>query len=271
MKHVSGDVGPGLLAFALVVGAVPARAQGAYVQVDYMKALPGMERAYVDLERDVWKPYHQALVDAGRRAGWALYAVRSPAGTAADHDFVTFNGYPSFAGMATPYAGDILAGLGVDKDPDTLEREAEATREVVREEIWQLVDRVPAREGEEPARYAVVNYMSVPAGGAADYLAVEQGIWRPVHEARVAEGQAAGWGLYEVRFPGGSEVGYSFVAVDFYAAFGDLEVPATPEVIEKAYPSIDATALAALGDRTNAVRQVVRTELWQLLEATAAQ
>jgi len=271
LKDISGDVGRGLMAFALVVGAVPALAQGAYVQVDYMKAVPGKEQAYVDLERGVWKPYHQALVDAGRRAGWSLYAVRSPAGTAADHDFVTFNGFVSFAGMETPYAGDILANLGVDKDPDTLEREAEATREVVREEIWQLIDQVSAREGAKPARYAVVNYMAVPAGGAADYLAVEQGIWKPVHEARVADGQAAGWGLYEVRFPGGTEIGYSFVAVDFYAAFTDLEIPATPEVIEKAYPNIDAAALGALGDRTNAVRQIVRTELWELVEATTAQ
>ena len=45
-------------------------------------------------------------------------------------------------------------------------------------------------------RYVTVDYMKVAPGGDDAYLQLEQKTWKPVHEARVKAGNAAGWYLY---------------------------------------------------------------------------
>ena len=42
-------------------------------------------------------------------------------------------------------------------------------------------------------RYVTVDYMKVAPGGDDGYLQLEQKTWKPVHEARVKAGNAAGW------------------------------------------------------------------------------
>jgi hypothetical protein len=263
-------IGCWLVAVALGVGAAPALAQGPYVQVDYMKVAPGRDDAYVALERDVWKPYHETLVKAGRRAAWRLYAVLSPAGSEVAYNYVTANVFERFADMEDPFATDVLAEVHPGKDMTTLFDEAAAVRDGVRSETWQLIDEVRAEGPPTPARYIMVNYMKVPVGGDADYLGVERELWKPLHESRVADGHAAGWALYALRFPSGAALDYNYATVDSYAEYGDLENPLTLEMVEKVHPGGQAT-FDAIGERTNEVRELVRTELWELLETTGAE
>lgn len=44
---------------------------------------------YVSMERQVFKPGHQALVDGGHREGWAMYELVSPIGTSVPYNFGT--------------------------------------------------------------------------------------------------------------------------------------------------------------------------------------
>lgn len=268
MKQAAISLGCRLLAIALGVGATPALAQSTYVQVDYMKVAPGKDQAYIDLERNIWKPYHQALIEAGRRVWWGLYGVRSPAGTEVDHNYATVNVYGKFADMEAPYAGDVLARVHAGKDVSTLANEALAARDLARSETWQLVDQVPAGGPATPAHYLLVNCMKVPVGGEAAYLALEQEMWKPIHQARVAGGHTTGWALYALRFPSGAALDCNYATVESYDAFGDLENPVTLDMIKKVHPNADATTLGAMGDRTNAARRIERAELWELLEST---
>jgi hypothetical protein len=257
-----------LLAVALAVVAGPALAQSTYVQVDYMKVAPGKDQAYVDLERNVWKPYHQALVDAGRRAGWELYAVRFPAGSEVDYNYATANVFGKFTDMETPFDADVLARVRPGKDLATLASEAQAARDLVRSEAWQLLDEVPAGGPAKLSRYIRVSYMKVPAGGEDAYIALERQMWKPIHAQRVADGHAAGWALYALRFPSGAGLDYNFATVESYDQFGQLENPITLEMFKRVHPNADPATLAAMADRTTAVRELVRSELWERLDST---
>ena len=68
----------GLVTAALVAGfalahPIPAAAQGqAIVTVDYMKAAPGQDEAYLQVEQKMWKPIDEAKVKAGNALGREL-------------------------------------------------------------------------------------------------------------------------------------------------------------------------------------------------------
>jgi len=257
-----------VLAMVLAVGVAPALAQGSYVQVDYMKVAPGKDQAYVDMERNVWKPYHQALVDAGQHAWWGLYGVRSPAGSEVGYSYATVNVFSKFTDMETPFSADVLRKVYPGKDISTFGNEALATRDLVRSETWQLIDQVPEGGLATPARYLLINCMRVPSGGAEAYLQLEREMWKPIHAARVADGYTAGWQLYGLRFPNRTAADCTFGTVESYNKFANLENPVTLDMIKKVHPNADAATIAAISDRTEAVRQLVQQQLWELIDST---
>lgn len=77
--------------FAFAQPATPPR----YVQIDYMKVEPGRGQQYVKLEQDIFKPIHQDRISKGTIESWAVYAVRYPAGTNREYDFVTATVFPN--------------------------------------------------------------------------------------------------------------------------------------------------------------------------------
>jgi len=256
------------LSLVLAIGVAPVLAQGSYVQVDYMKVAPGKGQAYVDMERNVWKPYHQALVDAGQHAWWGLYAVRSPTGTEVGYNYATVNVFSKFTDMEVLFSEDVLRKVHPGKDLAAIEDEALATRDLVRSEVWQLIDQVPEGGTSAPARYLLVNCMKVPQGGADAYVQLEREMWKPIHAASIADGHAASWQLYGRRFPSGTSLDCGFGTVDAFNHFADVENPVTLDLIKKVHPNADAATLAAISDRTSAVRQLFLQQLWELIDST---
>ena len=49
-----------------------------YARLSYMKVAPGQAESYVRMEREVWKPIHEARLRAGIITGWQLYRVEYP-------------------------------------------------------------------------------------------------------------------------------------------------------------------------------------------------
>ena len=63
--------------------------------------------------------------------------------------------------------------------------------------------------------FVVVNYMKVPPGGAAAYVALERDLYKASHQARVKDGKLKSWSLWQQWF-GGSEDPYSFITINTY-------------------------------------------------------
>jgi len=262
--------GPWLAVAALSLGALPAQAQNvAYLTMDYMHVAPAKVQAYLDLEQKTWKPFHQALVAAGKRLVWTLFEVQSPSGSQAPYNFVTVATYAKFADMADPYPSELVTKAFPGKDPNAIGAQAAAVRDLVRSETWRVLDNVHSDAKPWPRQYVVVNFMKVADDNVTDYLAYEQKVWKPIHTSRVADGLAEGWGLNGLRFPGGSSQPYNFATADWYDKFADLENPFTLAMAKKAYPGLDDAALESLLNRTGALREVVRSEVWHLVDTTA--
>lgn len=51
---------------------------------------------------------------------------------------------------------------------------------------------------------ALIDYMKVPEGGDAEYLKVEQEIWKSMHQEWVNQGKMTGWYLWSIPYPGGT-------------------------------------------------------------------
>jgi hypothetical protein len=113
-------------------------------------------------------------------------------------------------------------------------------------------------------KYALLEYMKIEPGKAAEYRKMEQEVWMPVHRERVKAKLIRGWQLYGVRYPGGVAREYDVVAVTFFDNFKDMENSAPPEVFAKANPNLKQ---AEFGARAAAVRKMVRTEVVALVDS----
>ncbi len=102
--------------------------------------------AYERMESRVFKAGHQALVDGGHRAGWAVYQLISPLGTSIPYNYVTVDFLTRLGPV--PMAEAMLAAhpdRDLDAMHDLLER-----REEVLSETWALVAATgPAAAGRD--------------------------------------------------------------------------------------------------------------------------
>jgi L-rhamnose mutarotase len=241
-----------------------------YVQVDYMKPAPGKTAEYIDVERKIWKPIHEARVKTGIIVSWSLYVVWYHPGENAEYSHVTINIYGDFNKMKDDYSTSVLQS-GHPKASaaqiDEMMARTNASREIVRSELWVLRESVAT---DKPAPYVQVNYMKVAPGQDEEYFKVEREIWKPIHQTAKAAGIRAGWGVYSLMYPGGTQVAYNFGTADFFDEFSDLAVNLSQELVQKAHPAATAEKWTAMLQRTIAAREHVRLELWELLDQVDA-
>ena len=123
-----------------VYGALAEPAKRIYI-VDYMKVEPGREQDYMEVETDWWKPVHAERIRNGSMHAWRLYKVRYPDGTQRDYDYVTVNVFDSFEDSERdPYP--LFDAVHPDIDVAEVERRTLAARNLVRGELWYLVDHL---------------------------------------------------------------------------------------------------------------------------------
>jgi hypothetical protein len=255
---------------ALLGGTNGAAAQNRpqVVTVEYMKVAPGQDDAYLQVEQKMWKPIHEARVKAGKAIAWYLYRVASPSGTLVDHNYVTVAVYNSFEATENPYPDDLLAKIVPAQSMTEFMRKTGASRELVRSEMWEgIADMfISSPLGSKPAPFLNVAFMKVPAGGESAYLEVEK-LWKKMHELRVKEGTLVSWGVYARILPEGSDYPYNFATTNAYARYKDLNGLDFQATFQKADLGMGANELA---ERTAKSRDLVRGEIWVLIDAVQA-
>ncbi len=111
-----------------------------YITVVRMKVKPGMEDKYVKMEKEIFKPYHEALINRGDMAYWGIWTTQPfKEGQAR---YIAVQGFGDVKTLTS--SGEIIPpeelNLGI-----TLEQVVELTqktRERVSLELWELVDSV---------------------------------------------------------------------------------------------------------------------------------
>jgi hypothetical protein len=241
--------------------SVPAR----FVVLDYMKVAPGKDDEYIRLEREVWKPFHQERVKNKRLVAWELYAVPYTADTRREYDYVTVNVYDSFA-ATDDQSGmeEMFRRVHAGKDVSRLLAQTWEARQVARAEIWRLLDQTaPGTASAAPSKYLRLDYMRSKPGG--NYVAVEQELWKPIHQERVRSGSLDRWSLFSLMLPGGTTYPYNYATVNSVSSLSALADPLPADLFRRVHPN---TPVTDIGNRTTAARDITRTELWVLVDAT---
>lgn len=111
-----------------------------YIMVNFMKVREGMNDAYVQAEKNDWKPVHQALADEGKRAGWGLWALAYPGGTRNTHDYVAVDSYSTYAQISAPGVLETFRKVHPNQEVTPMIQRVEKARELVREQLWELIE-----------------------------------------------------------------------------------------------------------------------------------
>jgi hypothetical protein len=125
---------------------------------------------------------------------------------------------------------------------------------------------VPAASTDtKAAKYFEVAYMKASPGKDADYLKIEQEMWKPLHQELIKQGMVRSWSLYGLQFPSGTAEKYDYVTVNAFDQFGQLENPYAnfDKALTKVHPGVKVDDFI---DRTEKARNLVRSEVWVLID-----
>lgn len=245
---------PALLLCTLSSARAQEVADGYWVAMDFARANTD---APISTEREVWMPFWQAMTDAGYRTSWSMYQVWYGF-EGREYTYVWVHTARSLSDFDVPTAvwDSLWTVAHPGKDVDSLRAAWSGRFEFVKSELF----RVQAAVGDWHGDMLSLGFMETPAGGGAEYLAVEREIWQPLMAESVNDGTRNGWSVLSLSWPGGSTYPYGYVAVNSFPRFERLDgsIPMM-DYARRAHPDAD---LDAYFDRTTASRDIVRSELW---------
>lgn len=222
---------------------------------------------YVRNESKFWKKLHQPNVQSKRQYGWQVLVAVAPSGPDVSPDAMTFNMVRLNPDGSSPNEGGPggqIMKLRAEEGMEEIYQEGLKASNLVRSEMWRLVDEVRAKTpkpAEDVPVFAAVNYMKIPQGQGANYATIRKE-WKALHQKAVDEGFMRGWQAFAVYFPSGTQAEYGMVTIDIYETRKFLNGRRYDEFFKKAFPSGD---FDDLGRRTGEARQIVRSELYRIV------
>lgn len=113
-----------------------------YLQIDFMKVKPGNDNMYIDVETNVWRPVHQQFIKDGSRVGWTLWQTVFPSGSGLEFQYVTTNFLSDFSQVGAADYNGAFSKVHSGKNIDQLMEDTNNSRELVRSELWRVIDSV---------------------------------------------------------------------------------------------------------------------------------
>lgn len=109
-----------------------------YAVVNYQKSTPGGN--YFALRRDHVKPAFDLAVKEGNIEGWGLWATRFPSGNDMPYNWVSADFYNKFDEIGNYGFQDVIKRANPDSNMDEIMPKIGASREMVKSELWELID-----------------------------------------------------------------------------------------------------------------------------------
>ena len=111
-----------------------------YLVVHRMKVLPGMASEYVNMETEIFKPFHEELIRRGALAHWGLWNIWPF--QEGECRYVTVNGFADLDQLTSDYPSISVEELGLDYTMEEISELSQKTRIMAQDELWMLVDSV---------------------------------------------------------------------------------------------------------------------------------
>jgi len=212
------------LSLALVLMAVcvaPALAQQAqpdlYVQVSYIKALPGQEAAYRSYLTTTGKKVFQEMQAANPNFLLWTSAEMMYQGMEHGSDF-DFVGASVYAGTP-PEPGannDAIIMKATGMSQADLAKKLSAMRTILGTEVLRYragtITPGVLREGD----FRVISRVRIKPGMGDEYYAMARDVAEPVMKARVAAGEFKSWSIWQRVFPAGAATSYDSLSVQYF-------------------------------------------------------
>lgn len=241
-----------------------------YQSFDYMKVESGNHQDYLKLEK-AWKKIHEHNIKMGKISSWEFSKVMSPSGASTEYNYVTRialksgEQFESFM-ESFPMPEDLSAILNPE-EMKLLNRTNEL-RTYVKNEIYSTVERILPK-GYQDAKIHVFNYFDHPKGkNRSDHVAIEKGIWMPVHEARTKDDKLEGWVLGAMMLPFGANQAYQEITLDMYKDMSQYMADKSfTSYFEKVHPGKDINDLMK---QTSDSSILVKGEVRMVLDTATA-
>ena len=247
-----------------------------YSEVYYHKIKPGHTYAEARAIENEFKKIHQVQADEGAIEGWYMLALDMSSNPNKEYSYVTVKSFSDPGYMDNAYPEAVLKKvMGTDYQAklNDLSKRMGEIKEVAKAEIWQVMDGGGVTPMPSPAKFPVwvANSIKIKNSQYDQYVAQVNKL-KPVLKERISQGNLVGWNLTGLMYPGGTEKGYDFSFISYYANAKQLLDLDEAAVFKKALPGTDInkyyTELDQIRDRT-------RQEVYYLVEfavkATPAQ
>ena len=240
----------------------------------YMKVKPGMYSDYLKLEK-AWKKIHLANKKAGKLTDWSLSELVSPVGAANEYDFVCRNRYVGAAALDASFNDDYMPDNWkslLSPEEIALVNRTEDIRTMVKMEVWTVEENsvLWAADADTKAKIFVFNYFTLPEGKSTDdHTKMEMDIWKPVHAARMKDGQIMGWLVLNLELPlaYATSAPYQCATIDVFADLKQMFAPPTGvNYLQKIHPN---KTRAELWKQTEENGTLVKAEVRKMIDRLA--
>lgn len=235
--------------------------EGAYLNFDYLKVEAEDYTEFEEFVKSQWKPLYENEIGQEKITGWYFYRVAYPGGQAADYNYVLLTTFDELNTI-------VKVNREMRKQNANLERDImQQTFDLATHqfsELWKTEAGTMNNVKKGPGLYAVMNYMMVKPGKEAEYMTLENDMARPLHEARIEQGEMYSWRTYSLLKPGGLNYQYNFATIDYYEELNDIEYGFTNELIKSVMPGTDINKMF---EAIYATRDIVKSELWVLVDS----
>jgi hypothetical protein len=249
----------GLFACQLTIPAA-AQTKPVYLRSTCVKVNPGAGSEYEKLHAATLHKLAQYRIKEGAVLRYALSRAVMPTGEQAECDYLYSFTYSGFPPETTPEStAKNMKAAGVAMPYDAFLAKSQSLAKTVAIRIFLL--RATAGTMGGAGGYFHVNRMKIKNMQA--WLKLENETWKPVQEARVAEGQLTAWASYTLVLPGGSAQPFDAATVD---AFPSWEAQGTQKpvngYVQKAHPGMTA---AQFNEAGAAARDLLLREVYKVV------
>ncbi len=237
--------------------------EGLYMKIDYLEInLQELPSFQSDVE-SVLKPISEARIEAGSMENWYLYKVLYPGSQNSEHNFIVVT-----------ICSELCNNENLDEHLEEYS-DADNTADLLSDyksvmtpefsELWKINNSIERDEDYGPAKFLMLDYMSVSPGSEYTYQMMEDDHAKPIHQFRIENGNMEGWELFQLILPRGEEYGYNFSTGNYYNDLKDVEFHFNEEVLKQSRPDVD---VANFFQNVENVRDLVRSEVWELVTHT---
>lgn len=236
-----------------------------YKKIDYINVRDGQLGSFLKTSKKELLSKYQQLIDSGVLKSWELYHVKYPGGKKSGYDLISIATASDIDSLEAEFSNVATPSYIPDNGSRTTSGRLAEKSTLIKSELWEVENFIQTNDNNvSPSKYLTMDYMQVAPGKNLDYLMLEDEIAKPIHKERIKRDNMAGWEVYSLITPGGTEYGYNFCTVNYFDRISDVQFGFTNKIIKQSTGNENAN-ISELFNTIYSTRDQVRVELWELV------